>query len=642
MGRACCQRGLLKRSFGKNIMRTCKIHFQPDDITIVTEAGQSLLAAAQQAGIIINSVCGGAGTCNKCLIEVDGISEPVQACRFYVERDLMVNVPESSRFFEQKILQEGIALGSCLNPQIAKYFVQLSEPCLDDLRSDTQRLIDAVKEAAGVRRSEDEIAVDTVSDTAGENLRGTIDYDLTIDFTLLPKLPGLLRDNSYTVTALCHGRHIIDLEPGNTTDKKYGLAADIGTTTVVVELVDLTNGKKIAVASQSNPQITFGDDVIGRIDYSRTHKDGLQQLRERITEGINRLIAEICEKSGIDRRYIYELTAVGNSTMQQLLLGIPVESIGQAPYVSTVTSAIDIPAVELGIDISPAGNVYVMPTVAAHVGGDTVAVALSTAMRHSESVNLALDIGTNGELVLGNRDRLLACSTAAGPAFEGARIKQGMRGATGAIERVYIGDDVEVVVIGEGKCVGICGSGLIDAIAELLNVGILDSSGRMLVDDELPASLPPKLRERVVKNKDGLAFILAHSEQSRQDGAIVLTQRDIREAQLAKAAISAGAVVLMRQMRIELADVEHLYLAGAFGNYIRPESARRIGLLPDLPLEKIQFVGNAAASGAREVLICREARQHAQSLAQRIEYVELAGRSEFQTLFSDCMFFPEK
>jgi len=623
-------------------MQSYKIHFQPDDITIVTEAGQSLLAAAQQAGIIINSVCGGAGTCNKCLVEVEGQAEPVRACQFYVERDLIVNIPESSRFFEQKILQEGINRGSCIDPQVAKYFVQLSEPNLDDLRSDAQRLTDTVKEAVRVCRSENEITADTVSGSTDENLRGTADYGLTIDFTLLPKLPGLLRDNDYAVTAVCHGRRIIDLEPGNTTDKKYGIAVDIGTTTVVAELVDLANGKETAVASQSNPQIAFGDDVIGRIEYSRTHKDGLRQLREQITKGINQLIAEVCEKSGIDRQYIYELTAAGNSTMQQLFLGIPVKPIGQAPYVSAVTTAVNVPAVESGINISPVGNVYVMPAVAAHVGGDTIAVALSTAMGHSEKINFALDIGTNGELILGNRDRLLACSTAAGPAFEGARIKQGMRGATGAIERVHINDDVEVVVIGECKCAGICGSGLIDAIAELLNVGILDCSGKMLIGDELPASLPPKLRERVIEDKDGPAFVLARAEESKQDKAIVLTQRDIREAQLAKAAISAGAVVLMNQMRIEKADIEHLYLAGAFGNYVRPESARRIGLLPDLPLEKIQFVGNAAAAGAREVLICREARQHAETLAQQIEYVELAGRSEFQTLFSDCIFFPEK
>ncbi|MCK4628694.1 MAG: (2Fe-2S)-binding protein, partial [Sedimentisphaerales bacterium] len=370
------------------IMQSYKIHFQPDDITIVTEAGQSLLVAAQQAGIIINSVCGGAGTCNKCLVEIDGQVEPVRACQFYVEHDLVVNIPESSRFFEQKILQEGINRSSCLDPQVAKYFVQLSEPTLDDLRSDAQRLTDAVKEAVRVCRSENEITADTVSGTAGENIKGTADYGLTIDFALLPKLPGLLRDNDYAVTALCHGRRIIDLEPGDTTDKQYGLAVDIGTTTVVAELVDLTNGKETAVASESNPQIAFGDDVIGRIEYSRTHKDGLQQLRERITEGINQLIAEVCEKSGIDRRHIYELTAAGNSTMQQLFLGIPVEPIGQAPYVSAVTTAVNVPAVESGINISPVGNVYVMPTVAAHVGGDTVAVALSTAMGHSEKNNL--------------------------------------------------------------------------------------------------------------------------------------------------------------------------------------------------------------------------------------------------------------
>jgi len=597
-------------------MQTYQVTFQPDAVKVVVEPGVTVMEAAQRGGIILNSLCGGAGHCRKCMVEIDGVAQPVAACQYHVEGDLTVTVPENSRFFEQKILEEGISRPGQIQPVVRKYFVRPAKPDLQDLRSDADRLIDTVSTAAG--------------------------GNMTIAWPLLRQLPQVLRHNDYSVTAICHGESIFALEASDTTDTIFGMAVDVGTTTVVGHLVDLTSGKTTAIASRTNPQISLGEDVISRIDYSRTNPDGLGQLQRLIVDCLNRLIAEVCEKAQLDYRRIYEMTVAGNATMEHLLLGIPVEQIAQAPYVPAVTSAINVTASELGIDIHPAGNIFVMPGVAGHVGGDTVAVALATAMRHSKEINLALDIGTNGELVLGNKDRLSACSTAAGPAFEGARISHGMRGATGAIERVHINDDVEISVIGGGTPMGICGSGLIDAIAELLNVGIIDYSGKILTNRDLPEKLGQKLLQRIVEIDGRGAFVLAGDNQAKNGRAVVLTQRDIREAQLAKAAISTGTDILMQQMQIELTDIDRLYLAGAFGNYIRPESARRIGLLPDVPLEKIQFVGNAAAAGAREVLLSRSARGHAVQLAREIEYLELAGRSEFQTLFSENIFFPEK
>jgi uncharacterized 2Fe-2S/4Fe-4S cluster protein (DUF4445 family) len=350
----------------------------------------------------------------------------------------------------------------------------------------------------------------------------------------------------------------------------------------------------------------------------------------------------LCKKSLVNHWQIYELTAAGNTTMQHLFLSVPVEQIAQAPYVAAVSDAVNIPASALGIDIHPEGNVYVMPVVAGHVGGDTVAVGLATAMRYSDKYNLAIDIGTNGEVIVGNSERLLVCSTAAGPAFEGARIRHGMRGAAGAIERVYVNDDIEVSVIGQVPAVGICGSGLIDALSELLSVGVIESSGRIREPGELPESVPAAVRERVVTEEKGAVVVLVRGEETRQGEPILLTQRDVREAQLGKAAIFAGVKMLMDQLEVSVEQIDTLYLAGAFGNYIRPESARRIGLLPALDLERIMFVGNAAGTGAKEVLLSKQARGLAENLAREFDYVELAGKMEFQMIFSESMFFPEK
>jgi len=593
------------------------VQFQPDGLITHVPEGTTVLAAAEQVGIVLNSVCGGRGTCGKCLVQVMGESAPVKACLYAVRSNLVVTIPESSRFFEQQILGAGSAGPVELRPGVSKVTVEISAPSLNDLRSDKNRLLAAV------------------------NAQRTESACRTLSLAALRQLPLASRNGTFIVTAVCRDDEVITVETGDTTESLWGLAADVGTTTVVVSLVNLRDGEIAATAAKTNPQVSFGDDVISRIEASRTHVNGLQTLQQRIIDGLNQLIDELCQKTGVRPEQIYEMTVAGNTTMEHLLLGIPVEQIAQAPYVAAFSSAINVTANELGLNINPSGAIYVLPGVAAHVGGDTIAVILATQLHEQEGVHLAIDIGTNGELALSNGPRLAVCSTAAGPAFEGARIRHGMRGAVGAIERVFIHDDVEIATIGDGPAIGICGSGLIDALAELLQVGILDSSGRFRTAEELPDDITPALRERLTTCDGQAAFILVHAHDSKHGQAILLTQRDVREAQVGKAAISAGVELLLRHLGVSATQIDRLYLAGAFGNYIRPQSARRIGLLPDMPLSKVFFVGNAAADGARLALLDIHRRHNAEETARRTEYLELAGKMDFQVLFSDKMFFPE-
>ncbi|MBN2210822.1 MAG: DUF4445 domain-containing protein [Sedimentisphaerales bacterium] len=594
-----------------------KVQFQPDGLSTHVPEGMTVLAAAEQVGIVLNSVCGGRGTCGKCLVEVEGEAAPVKACLHVVARDMVVTIPETSRFFEQKILSAGTSGPVGLRPGVEKYFVQPAEPSLDDLRSDSERLL------AAVNAQRSDILCNNVTLSA------------------LRQLPLICRQNGFSLTAVCRNQEIFAVEAGDTRESLWGLAVDVGTTTVVVSLLNLRDGEIVATSARTNPQVSFGDDVISRIEASRTTENGLQILQKRIIEGLNQLIDELCQKTGVEPDQIYEITVAGNTTMEHLLLGVSVGQIAQAPYIGAFSSAVNVTANNLGLNINPSGNVYVFPGVAAHVGGDTIAVILATRLDEPSEIHLAIDIGTNGELALSNGKHLAACSTAAGPAFEGARIRHGMRGAAGAIERVFIREDVEVATIGDGPPTGICGSGLIDALAELLQAGILDSSGRFLTVEELPDSVSPALRERLCSYDGQAAFILVHPSASKHGQAIVLSQRDVREAQVGKAAISAGLEMLLRHLKVSTMQIDRLYLAGAFGNYIRPQSARRIGLLPDIPLAKIFFVGNAAADGARLALLDITQRRRAEEIARRVDYLELAGTMDFQHLFSEKMFFPE-
>jgi uncharacterized 2Fe-2S/4Fe-4S cluster protein (DUF4445 family) len=444
---------------------------------------------------------------------------------------------------------------------------------------------------------------------------------------------------AHGIEAVCELEPCVELDPDDAAGRLCGAAFDIGTTTVVGTLLDLSDGTQLASLARANPQIPLGDDVIARIGHVGNH-GGLNELRRLVVDCVNEMIAEMCRRAGVPTESVYELAAVGNTTMNHILLGIDPTPLAHAPYEAVLLESRSVPAADLGLRIRPAGRVYTMPNVAGYVGGDTVGVILAAGMRDQEGIQLALDIGTNGEIVLGGTERLVACSTAAGPAFEGARIRQGMRAAPGAIEKVVIDDDVRVNVIGSRPARGICGSGVIDAIAVLLDAGVVDSTGRMLTGDELPPELSDAVAGRVVQRDGQPAFVLVHGPETASGEPVCLMQRDVREIQLGKGAISAGTRIILREFGAEIADLDRVLLAGAFGNFVRPESVIRIGLLPDVSVHKVEFIGNAAGTGAQMVLAGRSCRAQAEAIARETDYIELAGRTDFQAEFAAAMLFP--
>jgi len=525
------------------------ITFEPDGKQISIHEGATVLEAAGQADIILNTACGGRGICKKCLVKILPQDREVLACQYRIQSDLKISVPTESRYFEQQILEHGIE----------------------------------TKIEPG----------------------GTI-YE--------------------------------ELRKKTAAEKIYGLAVDIGTTTVVAKLINMADGRCPATVSSLNPQTQYGDDVISRIAYG-SNNEKLGRLHKAIIDCINGLISRLCKKASIAPDDIYELCAVGNTTMNHIFLKLPIIQLGQAPYKAHSLDAFDLPAGQLGIKINPEGNVHTVENIAGFVGSDTTAVALAANIDSAEKVTLIVDIGTNGEVVLGNKDRLFAASCAAGPAFEGARISCGGRASEGAIEAVVVSrDDIGLDVIGNCPARTICGSGLIDAVAVMLNFGIIDATGRFIEPDILRDTLPAAVISRITKTDNQFSFVL-HRASNANERDIILTQRDIRQVQLAKAAIAAGIKILMRKLGIAEVGIEQIFLAGAFGNYIRPESALRIGLLPAGDTQRLHFIGNAAASGAQMVLLSRRCRDHAGELARKIEYVEIAHETDFQDIYAGCMMF---
>ncbi len=414
-----------------------------------------------------------------------------------------------------------------------------------------------------------------------------------------------------------------------------GLAIDIGTTTVVVKLIDMVTGSVLAAESALNPQTRFGDDVVSRISYAVTD-DKLTELQKTIIVCLNDLIGQLCIKVSSAPHDIYECSIVGNTTMNHIFLKYPVTQLGRAPYKAYSLDAKNLSPAEAGLHINPAGNVHTVANIAGFVGADTVAVALATDIASAEKMTLVIDIGTNGEIVLGTKQKLYAASCAAGPALEGARIQCGSRGVEGAIETVIVNeDDIDLDVIGSCPPRSICGSGLIDAVACLLDLGIIDHTGRF-ADPETLNSLPPKIRNRLTERQGQPTFIL---NQNDGETPVFLSQRDIREVQLAKAAIRAGIKLLQKKLDLLDTDIQQVFLAGAFGNYIRKESALRIGLLPNVPIDRIHSVGNAASSGAQMTLLSSHYRKAAARLARKIRYLEIAHEPDFQNTFADSMLF---
>ena len=600
----------------------------------VVLAGASVLKAAHAAGIEITAICGGRGRCTSCRIKfVAGTPPPptlgdeVQlgadlvrdgyrlACQCHPSEAATVQLapPREEEAFQILTTAPGAARASgvAIDAGIVKQVVKVDLP-RDEHRqtSDVEQLLTAIGHADDVGPS------------------------------VLASLPAALRDDAGQVTVTTFGRRVLAVERGDTALMKVGLAIDIGTTSVVTTLLELESGEQLAAVSSLNPQAVFGGDLMSRIAFAQFNPGNLRKLTTRIVGLLNQHVAEVCREAGVLPKWIYKVVVVGNTCMHHLLLGIDPSYVGLAPYAPVMRQPLVLPARDLPLKIAPEARVCLLPIVAGFVGADAVAVALATRIYAATDVRVAVDIGTNGEVLLGARDRLWACSAPAGPAFEGAQIRHGMRGAAGAIDRVTVDDDVHVHTIGDTDPLGICGSGLIDLLAGLLDAGAIDFTGLIQVEDR--EGLAPRLRDRVVMRGEERQFIVLRAGEAGAAHEIVLTQDDVRQVQLAKGAIASGIAMLLHVAAVPLADVAELMLAGGFGNYVSIPSAQRIGLIPALPVDRVRYVGNAAALGAQLCLLSEPERARAADVAARIEHVSLAAHPDFEQIFVDAMNFPPR
>jgi len=602
-----------------------KVIFEPENRTVHVLPGTSILEAAAQAGIIINSNCGGQGTCGKCRVKIlegrfaltpqekkllsftDRENGWRLACQSRINQECRIRVPREVRFYNQKLALTHPRRKIRLRSPVRKIYLQLSPPTIKNPISDWENI--------------------------NHSLRSFY-YQPKLGLDLMRHLPQVLRAANFKVTAVMINDELIALESGDTTPRSFGVALDIGTTTIVAMLVSLVTGEEVAITSTLNPQVVYGEDVISRINYTLNNPEGLERIHQEVINAVNSLIEDLCRSAEVKLEEIYEISVVGNTAMHHFFLALPPRELTFSPFVPVLRNSYNVPAQNLKLRIHPRGNVHIMPNIAGFVGADTVGVILASSLDESKTIKLAIDIGTNGEIVLGSRNRLLACSTAAGPAFEGAQIGQGMRATAGAIEKVVFNQNVEINVIDNIPPRGICGTGLIDAVAEMLRVGIIDKTGRIRNREELNGKIDSQLLSRIENRGEGNCFLLTPG------GEVAITQKDVRELQLAKAAIYAGVQILKKELAIEDQGISEVLLAGTFGNFIRRKNARAIGLIPNLPTEKIRFIGNAAGEGARMALLSQQARQKAAKIMVKVEYIELSGRADFQEEFMKAIFFP--
>ncbi len=605
-----------------------KITFQPSGRNVYVLPGTLLIEAAGRAGIILQTPCGGEGTCGKCKVRIIGdnevlpqntaslTGEQVQngfrlACQTHLEKPVTVEIPAASLFeATEQILTNDTGHTSALNPVVRKTFFNLGEPSGIDIDSDATRLLTAL---------------------------GTVN----IPIPLLRELPGFLRNNNWKGTAVIIGDSLASLEADEQPGNVYGVAIDLGTTTIVATLFDLATGDNLSLASTMNPQVSYGDDVIARISKIRENIESLTELQQVAVTAINNLIQTLSKNASVPTDQIFEIVIAGNSTMQQILCGLDPSALGEVPFVQVFDAPLTLPAEDIGVNAGKRAEMYIFPQIGGFVGGDTVAGILASRMQKVEKPTLLVDIGTNGEIVLARNGKMQSTSTAAGPAFEGARIVQGMRATAGAIEKVVIRDDVIINVIGNTQPSGLCGTALIDAVAEMLRNGIIDTTGRILDRSEAPHSLSDSLKNRLVELNGQVNFLLVPADESSSGEPIYLWQKDVRELQLATGAIRAGINILLRRINISPEELDAVLLAGAFGNFIRRNNARRIGLLPQIPTDRIHFIGNAASLGAKLALLSRDERQAAAEIISHAEHVDLSLDPEFQMEFGMAMMFPD-
>ncbi|MBN1394672.1 MAG: DUF4445 domain-containing protein [Pirellulales bacterium] len=620
--------------------REVSVRFRPSGREAFVLPGTRLVEAAAEAGLMIDLPCGGEGTCGKCrLIVASGASDPTAverkwfsdeelrsgwrlACQSTVQRPLEIEIPSASHAtLDQKILvsyqgrggKKGLEPFTRDDPLVRKKYVELAPPTRGDDVPDALRL----ESALGVG-------------------------PLTMSLSLLREISARLREADFRGTAVFDDERLLDFEIGNTEDDAFAVAVDLGTTTLAGQLTDLATGSEWATTARLNPQTQVGDDVLSRILFAREKMDGLARLRQSVVSAVDEMIGDLCGEAGVPRQRVYELSLAGNTTMQQLFCGVDPRPLGEVPFVPAGGRGVSCPAEKLGLHIHPRGSAYVMPVIGGFVGGDTVAGMLATDLANVEGAALFVDIGTNGEIVLLADGKLTAASTAAGPAFEGARISRGMRGGAGAIEKVVFNGRLMINVIGDVPPMGICGSGLIDAAAEMLRHGALDCAGRLRTPDQLPSNVLPDMARRIVMHQGQVSFLLVDEGESADQRPITLTQRDIRELQLAAGAIRAGISILLRRAGLRPEDLQLVLLGGGFGNFIRRRNAQRIGLLPlEVERSRIRFMGNTSLSGARLAALSRRARDAAEELARRAEHVDLSTDADFAREFAEAMIFPD-
>ncbi|MFA9405829.1 MAG: ASKHA domain-containing protein [Anaerolineales bacterium] len=606
----------------KKELLTHIIDFEPIGRRVDITPGESLFEAAHSAGFELVSICGGKGSCDGCRVRVMSgkLSSPTLeeesffthieleegyrlACQAKPLTDIKVDVPPESLTTTQRLQVEGQGVRVEGERIITPADVVLEPASLTDLRSDSARLRDALQ------------------------IEGYANVSFSPE--VLFNLSGFLRGQNWRVRACLRGNRVVALLPEAT--RILGLAVDIGTTKVATYLLDLESGDVLAVRGTMNPQISYGEDVISRINYSNENEGGRETLQGKVVAALNGMIAEMCGEADVSMEQIVEAVIVGNTAMHHLLVGLPVRQLAMSPYVPAVSEPLDLPAGEIELDISPGAFIHLPPNIAGFIGADHVSMVLSTDVWQAENTVIAVDIGTNTEITLAVAGRILSCSCASGPAFEGAHIRDGMRAALGAIERVQIkGGQPSIITIGEKPPVGICGSGILDAVAEMLKDGVIDHRG--------------SFQEGAPNVQEGMSgghkeFILALSEDTGHGKDIVVTRSDINEIQLAKGAIRAGLEIILEEGGIAAGEIDEFIIAGAFGTYLDVGSAMTVGMFPELPRERFRQVGNAAGTGAQQMLVSGDRRRVADEIPERIEYIELTTHAGFEKTFMKALFF---
>ncbi len=604
---------------------TVEIH-KRDEITIAqAQEGDNLLQTLINNGVHIDAPCGGKGTCGKCSVRVSGIKDEASdaerellgtiklargyrlACRCMITTDIAAYIDDKVN--EATIITTGVHRDIEINPLVRKIYIELSPPDLENQVADLERVLTASKLVAA--------------------------YNVS---SFLGSLPFVLREAEYKITAVEAEGKLVTIEAHNTTGSLYGAAFDIGTTTVAAYLYDLSKGSMKAVESMLNPQQRYGADVISRINYTKQSPENMIEMRQLITNCINELLGKLSESVGISGDEIYAAVFSGNTAMLHFLNGLDASALAVSPFIPVTCGLLQLQASNSNIAINSNGLLTDIPCVSAYIGADTVAAVLSSGMYEHDEISLLVDIGTNGEIVLGGKEWLMSCSAAAGPAFEGAGIRYGMGGVAGAIDSFLPGPDYIYTVIGNKEPTGICGSGIIDAIAALLIDGVIDETGR-LVSETDASSLSAEAQKRLT-NIDGMrSFMLVAEGESGLDEPIMVTQKDIREIQNAKAAIAAGIDTLVKYSGIEYDQIKRIYLAGGFGSSLHITSAAKIGLLPQALVDRVEAIGNASGSGAAECLLSRSMLKASEDIAKKMRYVELSASAYFTEKYVDNMIF---